>query len=156
MVNPNQSFYLIELGGHIGTDAPFILWENGAGTFQTESYNINNIIEAAAANKTPFLNISLTTSLTETFYGNQNRTSVFCQSPLISSFCIDSSALMLEMSKVGETFLTDKIETTMMSSFTCINFCKSQSANVRQQRHFFSTDHLKTILIKKCNHHYSK
>ena len=131
MIRPNQSFYLIELGGQPGVDAPIILWQNGAGTFQFESFNTDNMVEAMTVNKTAHLNVS-TTSLTEIVLENQNSTSLFCQNPFITSFCIDSNALIIEMTKVGETFLEEKIETTMISTFTCINFCLSQSANVSQ------------------------
>jgi len=129
MTQPDQSFYMIELGSQLGVDAPVILWANGAGTFQSESFTIGNVIDAAVVNKTLHLNAS-TTSFSEVFLQKQNRSALFCQSPVLTSFCIDYIALTKAMTTMGETFLPDKIESSLISSFTCIKFCQSQNANV--------------------------
>ncbi len=125
----DKTNYLVELGAHLGVDAPAILWENGAGTFQSGSLTVQSMIDAAG--KSRIYNFSKS-GFSEEFADLPNSTSIICQSPIFSSFCLDSPSLSAAMAKNGEIFLPDNIVAPQLSSYSCIQFCVNQNANVRQ------------------------
>ena len=91
---------LIGLGAHTSSDNLAVLWENGAGTYDSDLITIHDLISTTTNQL--YLNVStLNQQPTVTAENSQNKTVMFCQSPLVSSFCIDAASLTAAMSTVG-------------------------------------------------------
>ena len=126
----NTTLYLpqIGLGDHIGTDSPADLFESGAGIFQSTLLSTFDLIYIQST--TPFLNVSSLNSPSVNYTADQPNSIMFCESPIDSSFCIDLKSFNSELAKVGITLMPDQIQGQSISSYGCIQYCKTKNADV--------------------------
>jgi hypothetical protein len=133
MLSSTSQFPLIGLGAHFDKENLVALWENGARAFDSDLLSLSDLMSMSASNAT-FLNISSLNSPSLLLSNNKTSSVMFCQTPIASSFCIDSASLSLSMSKVKESFMQEKLQATtttqMISSYSCITFCSNNNAQV--------------------------
>jgi len=126
-------FPLVGVGAHTDQDSLSALWENGEKLFNSDLLAMSDLTSASATNTT-FLNISQLDLPSVVVTNNQTSSVMFCQSPITSSYCVDYGSLTLAMSKVGESFMADVLQsafpTQMISSHSCIQFCANKNAKV--------------------------
>jgi hypothetical protein len=133
VISSTLQFPLIRLGVHFDKDNSVALWENGARVFESDLLGLSDLMSMSTSNAI-FLNISSINSPSLLMTSNKTSSVMFCQAPIASSFCIDFASLTLSMSKVKESFMQEKLQSTtatqMISTYSCINFCSNNNAQV--------------------------
>ncbi len=132
----------IRIGVNLDQLSPAILWQNGAGNYQSDLITLDaminrpqfswNLLNFFRANNSVINNYVTNSSLINSSITTTNSAKIsVCQRPLSTSFCIDLKTLTSAMNSKGEIFVGDLIQTSSsISSFSCMQYCNSRLANV--------------------------